>query len=534
MGEVADFFRDKTLFVVGSTGFLGKVLIERILWQVPQVRRIVLLMRPHSAEDPEIAVRLRAERAIFSCAIFKRLRARHGERFEGFVREKVKIVAGDLSCPDLGLDLHSLQMLGSEVDFIINLAASLHFHERLDLAVRLNALGPRHLLNLAKRFPSPTLLHVSTCYVSGRQAGSIPEQVLEPDVSAFDLMGITSNERFRTESEIEKALEVAQSVESESRTPAARSEYRHAALAHLPSTRIADGHDRAAERRRQRWVHDVLSQEGLSRARRFGWVDTYTFTKALGEQLLVKSSDGVPIIILRPSAVESSLYQPEPGWIEGYKTTTPVTYGYGKGDLPDFPSRGEGVIDIIPVDFVASALLACLTTPPEGRNPRVFQVGSGSENPIRWNELMEYTEKYFREFPLQNGSCPIVLQPMKYRSAEEFDTWVGDRRRRLRIAHSLCDQLDFWPGAARLSQKVAVRQRHFKRLEYIARLYAGYTRLVCSFETNNTRRLFRSLQRQDQLDFFFDPTAIEWPTYIRQIQLPGVRRHVMTKAGDVS
>src|SRR5215469_16389351 len=115
---------------------------------------------------------------------------------------------------------------------------------------------------------------------------------------------------------------------------------------------MADWLDEVAERNRQRWVRDALSQEGLSRARRFGWVDTYTFTKALGEQLLVKSSDGVPIIILRPSAVESSLYQPEPGWIEGYKTTTPVTYGYGKGDLPDFPSRGEGVVDIIPVDFV--------------------------------------------------------------------------------------------------------------------------------------------------------------------------------------
>jgi len=439
------------------------------------------------------------------------------------------MVAGDLSCPDLGLDSHSLQVLGSEVDFIINLAASVHFHERLDVAVRLNTLGPRHLLNLAKRFRKPKLLHVSTCYVSGRQAGPIPEQVLESDVSAFDLMGITSNEPFRTESEIELALRFGQSVETESRTPAARSEFRHTVLDRLPSGRIADDDrlDQAAERNRQRWVHDVLSQEGLSRARRFGWVDTYTFTKAMGEQLLVKSANGIPIIILRPSAVESSLYQPEPGWIEGYKTTTPVTYGYGKGEHLDFPSRGKGVIDIIPVDFVVSALLASLTTLTEGRNPRVFQVGSGSENPVRWNELMEYTGKYFREFPLQNRSGPIMLQPMKYHSPEEFDTWVEGRRRRLRIARALCDRLDYWPGAARISRKVAVRRGNLKRLEHITRLYAGYIRLLCNFETNNTRRLFRSLQSQDQRDFFFDPTAIDWQRYIREIQLPGVRRHVL-------
>jgi hypothetical protein len=127
-----------------------------------------------------------------------------------------------------------------------------------------------------------------------------------------------------------------------------------------------------------------------------------------------------------------------------------------------------------------------------------------------------------------------VPQPWKYRSPEEFDAWLDRRRQMLRAALTLCDHLDFWPGAARLSKKLAVKRIHLKRLEYLTRLYTGYTQLRCQFKTDKTRHLFRSLQSEDQREFFFDPTIIDWQTYIRQIQLPGVRRHVINKVGQQS
>jgi len=531
--ETADFFNGKSLFITGATGFLGKVLLEKLLWQLPQVGRIVLLVRARSADDPEADVRLRVKRAIFNSPIFDRLRARHGEQFECLVHDKVKVVAGDLSCPDLGLAEHSLQMLGSDLDFIINLAARVSFDERFDHAINSNTLGPCNLLTFAKRFRNPILLHVSTAYVSGRRTGSIPEHVLEPDVSAFELMGVTSSEPLHIESECEIAQRLAQSVESESRTAAARAEFRRAALVQVSPNRVANAAwlDDLAEKKRQRWVRNVLSQEGLSRARRFGWIDTYTFTKALGEQFLVKSNNGVPVIILRPSIIESTFCQPEPGWIEGFRMTSPILFGYGRGILQDFPAKPEGIIDVIPADFVISALLASLTTAGDSKNPKVFQVASGPENPLRWDKLIGYTLEYFRQSPLVTDSGLIVPQPWKYQypSLNKFHTSVSRRRSKVRIAHSLCEHLDFWSRAARLSQKLAVHQIHLKRLEYIARLYADYTRLPVRFETDNTRQLFRSLQSADQRDFFFDPTAIDWSTYIREIHLPGVRRHVIER-----
>jgi len=534
MSETGEFFTGKTILVTGATGYLGKVLLERILWQLPQVRRVVLLMRPHSANNPEVAVSLRAEQAIFSSSIFNRLRARHGELFDAFIRDKIQAVAGDLSSPDLGLAAHSLEMVSRQVDLIVNLAADVNFHERLDYAVRPNTQGPYHLLKFAERSRRPILLHVSTAYVSGRRSGPIPEDPLQPDVSANDLMGVTNPEAFHTENEIALAERLGESVEHESRTRAARDEFRQSAIAQFRPARMVSGDrlDHAAEKNRRRWVRDRLSKEGLTRARRFGWIDTYSFTKALGEQLLTQSANGVPIIILRPSIVESTLREPEPGWIEGFRMSSPVLFGYGQGVLRDFPAKRHAIIDFIPADFVVSALLAALTAAPRGGEAKVFQVASGWEKPIRWQQLMDYTNGYFRQLPLNGESGPIVPHEWSYPTSRSFDSWLRRRRLMLQMAYALCRHLDFLSGATRLLDRVTLQRTNLKRLESINRLYADYCGLDCQFQTDHTRELFRSLPAEDQREFFFDPSAIDWPTYFREIQLPGVRRHVLEKGGS--
>jgi len=533
MSETSQFFADKAMFVTGATGFLGKVLIERILWHLPRIRRIFLLMRPHSARNTDVAAAIRAERAIFSSPIFNRLRSRYGQKFEALVREKVKIVAGDLSVSGLGLSPGCLKEIGSEMDFVINVAASVTFDAPLDQSVRLNTLGPLYLLNFAKQFSHPTFLHVSTAYVTGQRSGWVREEILQPDVSPLDLMGSSHNERCCTDFEIERALRLAESVESDSRTPAAAEEFRHAArLQFNPDRGLDDGAlDAAAERKRQRWVREVLSTDGRSRARHFGWFDTYTFTKAMGEQLLARCNGGVPVIVVRPTIIESSLAQPEPGWLEGYRTSTPILLGYGKGEIPDFPGDRDSIIDFIPVDFVANALLASLTTAARSNQPRVFQIASSSENPLRWGELVEYCRQYFQHLPLQTGSHPIIPKPWKYRSQKEFDTWIRWRQSFLRLGLTLCHQMRFWPVTQRLGLQLARQQTHFKRLQSYGRTYGDYVRLSCRFASDNTRLLAQSLPTEDQQHFFFDPKAIAWQKYIQEVHLPAIRRHCVKQMG---
>jgi Male sterility protein len=66
-------------------------------------------------------------------------------------------------------------------------------------------------------------------------------------------------------------------------------------------------------------VRERLREGGMSRAEHWGWINTYTYTKSMGEQLIAQTS-GLTYAIVRPSIVESSIRFPFPGWNEGFTT----------------------------------------------------------------------------------------------------------------------------------------------------------------------------------------------------------------------
>lgn len=48
---VGQFFQDRSVFVTGGTGFMGKVLVEKLLRSCPGIKNIYLLMRPKKGQD---------------------------------------------------------------------------------------------------------------------------------------------------------------------------------------------------------------------------------------------------------------------------------------------------------------------------------------------------------------------------------------------------------------------------------------------------------------------------------------------------
>lgn len=45
-GNLQDFYRDKTIFITGTTGFIGKVVLEKILRSLGHFKKIYLMVRP--------------------------------------------------------------------------------------------------------------------------------------------------------------------------------------------------------------------------------------------------------------------------------------------------------------------------------------------------------------------------------------------------------------------------------------------------------------------------------------------------------
>lgn len=56
--SVAEFYNGKTVFITGGTGFMGKVLLEKLLRACPGVAKIYLLIRPKKGQDAHERLKL--------------------------------------------------------------------------------------------------------------------------------------------------------------------------------------------------------------------------------------------------------------------------------------------------------------------------------------------------------------------------------------------------------------------------------------------------------------------------------------------
>src|SRR5207249_8257682 len=89
----------RTLLVTGTTGFLGKSVVEKLLRALPQVGRIHLAIRS-SARRP---ARDRVEREVLASPAFRRLKKDMGEdAFRRLAAEKLSVMELDLGVDGLG------------------------------------------------------------------------------------------------------------------------------------------------------------------------------------------------------------------------------------------------------------------------------------------------------------------------------------------------------------------------------------------------------------------------------------------------
>ena len=167
----------------------------------------------------------------------------------------------------------------------------------------------------------------------------------------------------------------------------------------LTTTTTTNGDDaRAAERK-------AMKELGLQRARHFGWSNTYVFTKAMGEMLLGQlrgGDDDMPVVIVRPSIITSVRSDPVPGWMQGTRTIDTLIIGYAKQNLSCFLGDLSVVVDVIPGDMVANAMMAAMVAHSEEKAPEavpVYHVTSSLRNPVAYSVLYESGRRHFYENP---------------------------------------------------------------------------------------------------------------------------------------
>ncbi|KAL6858737.1 hypothetical protein ACP4OV_017739 [Aristida adscensionis] len=487
--RIIAYFKGKSILITGSTGFLGKILVEKILRVQPDVRKMYLLVR--GGTDASSA-KQRVQEEVISTELFGLLREKHGDGFQQFVDEKIVAVAGDIVYENLGLEAPVLDQLAKEMDIIVNIAATTNFYERYDFSLDVNVMGVKHLCQFAKQCASlKMLMHVSTAYVSGLKEGLILEKPIKLGESLREGLYLNVDAELRLVKEAKKELKL-------------------------------NACDDAIRTERK-----AMKELGLQRARHFGWSNTYVFTKAMAEMLLSQLRGDIPVVIMRPSIITSIQADPLPGWMQGTRTIDTIIVGYAKQNLSCFLGDLDLITDVIPGDMVVNAMMVAMVAHSEEKGVQaVYHITSSLRNPFTGRVFYEAGRKYFYENPRVGKNGEVI--PTK---EMHFFTTIGHFHLYMLLAYKMPLQILHLLNlllCGLFSRLYDEQNRKCKFVMHLADLYGPFIFFKGCYDDMNLERLRLTMAMKTPEDhmFNFDPKTIDWNDYFYRIHIPGVLKYV--------
>ena len=509
-------FAGKHVLLTGASGFLGKVWLALMLEHAPDIGRIYVLLRSKSL----VGARGRFEKIINTSPAFRRLHERFGARLSEFLAEKIEVIEGELTQSNLMLPDALLHRLQRDIDLVVHCAGLVDFNPDLRKALASNVDGTMNVADFVEASDHAGLLHVSTCYVAGRRHGLIPERLER----AYSPLG----EAFDPEAELADARAAAHRIcrEHESRAHAAeiRAEV-ETVVRERRAGRRPKLVENMAKRRMREELKTALVDEGMQRARRLGWPNTYTYSKSLAESLLARRAGRLRMSIVRPSIVESALEFPFPGWNESFNGSAPLAYVMGSW-FRMIPAKPDAPFDVIPVDMVCKAMSVAGAALLNGVHAPVYHVGTSHRRRCSVGRAAELIVLAHRRFNREAGRTRAerVFKSRWDSVLVEPDHWFAVQRNRALLSGArevlqlLPDRLqrrahDFARRLESADKKLAQIEQMIEL--YLPFMYEGFYVFECA-----------ALERTPALEpeFRFEPERIDWRSYWLDVHMPGLRR----------
>lgn len=149
-----------------------------------------------------------------------------------------------MDAPNLGFDEQTLNDLCEKVNIIFHCAATIKFNSHLRIAIRTNLTGTLRTIEFAKKLKNlAAYIHLSTAFCNSNYRGLLSEKVYPPAQDPYEMLKLAEND---------EAWENCNT--------------------------------------RADWAHIIKEHP-----------NTYTFTKQLAENLVMKEMAGYPAGIVRPS-----------------------------------------------------------------------------------------------------------------------------------------------------------------------------------------------------------------------------------------
>ena len=135
--SVKDFYTGKNILLTGCTGFIGKVILEKLLRSCSTLNNVYVLVRPKRGKRPMD----RVKNEILSSFSFTEIKEKYQDGFEAFIESKIVPIEADLTADNLGMSPESRQLLINNCNMVINCAASVKFDDPLQEALIINYFG---------------------------------------------------------------------------------------------------------------------------------------------------------------------------------------------------------------------------------------------------------------------------------------------------------------------------------------------------------------------------------------------------------
>ncbi|HVJ20840.1 MAG TPA: AMP-binding protein, partial [Polyangiaceae bacterium] len=284
---------------------------------------------------------------------------------------------------------------------------------------------------------------------------------------------------------------------------------------------------------KRKFIEAQLSEMGMERAQFWGFPNTYTYTKAIGEQIAARS--GLKYTIVRPAIVESTLSFPFPGWNEGINTSAPLIFILRQGGL-QIPGS-DNYLDVIPCDMVAAGLTLALGELLDGTAKPVYQLGSSDTNPCTMRRFFELTGLYKRKYYQRTGKGGPVFGYLQ----QHFEGAMLDRSQfegygPLKIAEKSSKVADFLgklaQGPARpLLGPAASAIKSFseqqRKVGAVLEVFVPFTvDFHYVFRTDHVRAANARLSDAERQRIGWAPDAIDWRHWFFDVHMPALERFV--------
>lgn len=445
--QVREFYKNKTLFLTGCTGFVGKVLLYKLI-QTSEPKIIYLMIRGRKG----MTVEQRLEKEIYQSKMF----LMQNEEFIKKARSMIRAVEADITEDFLFTGdkaKENRQLLANEIDVIIHCAAVVSFFERLDIAINMNVWGTMRVLRFAHECKRLCVFnYISTMYANSHQQN-----------------GSTVYEKLYT-----VQLPNNEDIEAFCK-------------------RVSGSSDSEIERIQKDTVRPL------------GFPNTYTFTKNMTERLVDRYRGNLSVCICRPSIVGSSYRDPVPGWVDTVSAAGGIYFFMGLGYTTVMWLDDDAISDQIPVDYVCNGIIAACVETANTKDFKIFALGSSNINPVTWGEGHRQVLRYFQTHRPKKSKIRAHTKIIKRKNAYKTHFLLDNA-----WSNKLYSAYAKTFGSKEALTKSELLSKMEAHTLKINKNYSFFCTHSWRFDNSNYEKLRLSMDQVEQDLFLMDLKKIDW------------------------